>query len=112
MSQNYGKLNFSTSFNPTSAFPLDARTYFTSLAEAENAAKSATTVGSSDSIYYYGQMIIVMENGITSWYKIGVDNTLIRIYDIIPLTQKDYDELLSLNQIDDNIIYMIILEKM
>ena len=31
---DFGKLNFSVAFNPTTAFPLDARYYFATLAEA------------------------------------------------------------------------------
>ena len=41
MALNFGKLNFSTSFNPTSAFPLDARCYFENLASAQAAAATA-----------------------------------------------------------------------
>lgn len=61
MSLDFGKLAFSTSFEPTAAFPLDARSYFESLTEAKKAAKTAKEAGSSDSIYYYGQTIIVVE---------------------------------------------------
>jgi hypothetical protein len=61
MSLDFGKLAFSTSFEPTAAFPLDARSYFESLDEATKAAKTAKEAGSSDSIYYYGQTIIVVE---------------------------------------------------
>ena len=35
---DFGKLNFAVSFNPQTAFPLDARYYFPSLAAAEAAA--------------------------------------------------------------------------
>jgi hypothetical protein len=34
MALDFGKLEFSVSFNPTSAFPLDARSYFESLESA------------------------------------------------------------------------------
>jgi len=54
MALDFGKLEFSVSFNPTSAFPLDARSYFESLESAQNAAASATTVGGADSAYYVG----------------------------------------------------------
>lgn len=67
---NFGKLNFSTSFNPTSAFPLDARSYFDTYNEAVNAAKSAANVGSADSIYYIGQELVVVENGFAKVYII------------------------------------------
>ena len=54
MALDFGKLEFSVSFNPTSAFPLDARSYFESLATAQIAAKTATEAGKADSAYYYG----------------------------------------------------------
>ena len=76
---NFGKLNFSTSFNPTSAFPLDARSYFDNYNEAVNAAKSAANVGSADSIYYIGQELVVVENGFAKVYIIQPDKTLKRI---------------------------------
>ena len=73
---NFGKLNFSVSFNPTSAFPLDARSYFESYEAAEAAAKQAKPVGSSESVYYYGQTLVVVENGAAILYTIQPDNTL------------------------------------
>ena len=45
---NFGQLNFAVSFNPTTAFPLDARSYFDSLSEAQAAAATAEEVGSSN----------------------------------------------------------------
>lgn len=76
MSMEFGKLNFSVSFNPTSAFPLDARSYFESLSEAESAATKAVEVGSADAEYYYGQTLVVVENSKASFYIIQPDNTL------------------------------------
>ena len=67
---DFGKLNFSTAFNPTSAFPLDARCYFTSLEAAQAAAASAEEVGSTNTVYYFGQKILVSENGVDTWYTI------------------------------------------
>jgi hypothetical protein len=55
MALDFGKLNFSISLNPTSAFPLDARSYFESLTAATAAAASAKPAGSAESVYYYGQ---------------------------------------------------------
>ncbi len=73
---DFGKLNFSVSFNPTSAFPLDARCYFTSLALAKAAAATAEEAGSTSTVYYYGQKLLV-DDGITSkWYTIQRDGTL------------------------------------
>ena len=76
MAIDYGKLNFSVSFNPTSAFPIDARCYFESLADAERAAATAEYAGSSNTIYYYGQNIVVVENNTASFYIIQPDGTL------------------------------------
>lgn len=76
MALDFGKLNFSVSFNPTSAFPLDARSYFESYASAEAAAAQAVAAGSSDSIYYYGQTLVVIENDVAQFYIIQPDNTL------------------------------------
>lgn len=76
MALDFGKLNFSISLNPTSAFPLDARSYFESLAAAEAAAASAKEVGSAESVYYYGQQIVVVENSKADFYIIQPDNTL------------------------------------
>lgn len=57
----FGKLNFSTSFNPTSAFPLDARYYFDSYDNALTAAESAKEVGSSETVYFYGENLVVVD---------------------------------------------------
>ena len=76
MSMEFGKLNFSVSFNPTSAFPLDARSYFESKADAEEAAKIAVPAGSADSVYYYGQTLVVVENSVAKFYIIQPNNTL------------------------------------
>ena len=70
MATNFGKLNFSTSFNPTSAFPIDARTYFESLASAQEAAATAEEAGSANTTYYYGQILVVNEGGAVAAYQI------------------------------------------
>ena len=54
---DFGKLNFAVSFNPQTAFPLDARYYFSSLSAAEAAAATAVEVGSSDGTYFYGENV-------------------------------------------------------
>ena len=59
MAMEFGKLNFAVGFNRTSAFPLDANSYFESYAAAATAVKGAAEVGSSDSAYYLGQLIII-----------------------------------------------------
>ena len=78
MSMDFGKLNFAVGFNRTSAFPLDANSYFESYTDAVAAAASAAVVGSSDSAYYIGQLIIVNESGKFGLYQIGADNTLVK----------------------------------
>lgn len=72
----FGKLNFSVGFKKTSAFPLDVDSYFTSLEEAQQAASTAVEPGSSDSVYYIGQTLTVVENGSTASYNIQPDKTL------------------------------------
>lgn len=57
----FGKMNFSVSFNPTSAFPLDARSIFASIEGARDAASNARGVGSSDSPYYFGMALTVID---------------------------------------------------
>lgn len=76
MALDFGKLNFSVSFNPTSAFPIDARCYFESYAAAEAAAAKAEAAGSTNTVYYYGQNVVVVENGVASFYIIQPDGTL------------------------------------
>lgn len=76
MALDFGKLDFSISFNPTSAFPLDARSYFESYEEANKAALSAVPAGNSESVYYYGQTLVVVENNEAIFYIIQPDNTL------------------------------------
>ena len=72
----FGKMNFSVAFNPTSAFPLDARCYFTSLADAKAAAATAEEVGSTNSVYYYGQKVVVVDGDSATWYTIQPNKTL------------------------------------
>lgn len=74
---DFGKLNFSTAFNPTSAFPLDARSYFTSLEAAQAAAATAKEVGSTESVYYFGQKVLVSENETDTWYTIQRPGVLV-----------------------------------
>lgn len=76
MSLDFGKLNFSISFNPTSAFPIDARSYFESYADALRAAAGAKPVGSTDSNYYFGQTVVIVENEKAKFYIIQPNHTL------------------------------------
>lgn len=76
MAMEFGKLNFAVGFNRTSAFPLDANGYFESYDAAVTAVAGAAEVGSSDSAYYFGQQIAVVENGVATLYiieKVTVD---------------------------------------
>ena len=73
---NFGKLDFNISLKPTSAFPLDARCYFESLEDAEAAAATAEEAGSTNTIYYYGQKLVVVANGVATWYTVQPDKTL------------------------------------
>lgn len=72
----FGTLNFSVAFKPTSAFPLNANCYFNSLALAKAAAATAEEVGSKNTLYHYGMQLLVSENGVDKWYIIKRDRTL------------------------------------
>lgn len=86
MALTFGKGNRSVAFNPTSAFPLDARSYFESYALALAAAQGAEEAGSSNTQYYFGQTLVVVENGAASFYTIQPDNTLSKV-----LTKVDFN---------------------
>ena len=73
---NFGKLNFAVGFNRTSAFVLDANSYFEDLNSAEAAAATACEVGSADSAYYFGQLIIVKTASTVGLYQITNDKKL------------------------------------
>ena len=75
---DFGKLNFAVGFNRTSAFPLDANSYFESYTDAVAAAAHAAVVGSSDSAYYIGQLIIVKDENNFGLYQIGANKTLVK----------------------------------
>ena len=79
MSMEFGKLNFAVGFNRTSAFPLDANSYFENYDKAVAAAAGAAEVGSSDSAYYVGQLIIVKDTtkGV-GLYQISANKTLVK----------------------------------
>lgn len=73
---DFGKLNFSVSFNPTSGFPIDARYYFDTLEAAKTAAAGAVEVGSADGVYFYGMNLVVVEDNVATLYVIQPDKTL------------------------------------
>ena len=77
MSMDFGKLNFAVGFNRTSAFPLDANSYFENYNDAVTAAASAAEVGSADSAYYIGQLLIVKDTTVgVGLYQINAGKTL------------------------------------
>ena len=76
MAISFGKVNRSASFNPTSAFPLDARYYFETLAAAEAAAAAAVEVGSAEGTYFYGQNVVVVTETDATLYVINPNKTL------------------------------------
>ena len=87
MAIDFGKLNFAVGFNRTSAFPLDANSYFENYDLAVQAAQGAAEVGSSDSAYYIGQLLILNDKTPTSesytnkgigLYQITAAKTLIK----------------------------------
>ena len=83
MATEFGKLNFAVGFNRTSAFPLDANSYFENYADALTAASGAAEVGSSDSAYYIGQILIVNDKSETDnkglgLYQITASKTLVK----------------------------------
>lgn len=79
MAMNFGKSNRSIAFNPTSAFPLDARSYFDSYEKALKAAENANTVGGRKSRYYFGQTVAVVENNIAKLYIIQPGGKLVAV---------------------------------
>ena len=77
MAMDFGKLNFAVGFNRTSAFPLEANSYFEDYDAAVTAAAGAVEVGSADSAYYIGQVIIIKDTtkGV-GLYQINAGKTL------------------------------------
>lgn len=73
---NFGKLNFAVAFNPQTAFPLDARYYFSSLSDAQAAAAAAVEVGSSQGTYFFGENVCVVTESAADLYIIQPDKTL------------------------------------
>ena len=76
MAMTFGTLDFAVAFNRQTAFPLDAKSYFESLELATAAAASAQEVGSSETTYYFGQTIAVVEGGKATLYVIQPDKSL------------------------------------
>lgn len=91
MSLDFGKLDFVVSLNRKTAFPLDARSYFESLASAEAAARTAEAAGSKNTTYYFGQTICVVENNVASMYIIQPDGTLGEIGEKVKIDEKQFE---------------------
>lgn len=76
MALTFGTLDFAVAFSRQTAFPLDAKSYFESLELAQAAAATAQKAGSSETVYYFGQTIAVVENTKATLYVIQPDKTL------------------------------------
>lgn len=79
MALDYGKMEFAVSFKPITAFPLDSRSYYESLAAAEAAAATAVEAGSDQGTIYFGQTLVVVENGAAQMLQVQPDGTLSEI---------------------------------
>ena len=88
---NFGMIDRSVAFNPISAFPLDARSYFESYAEALAAAQIASVVGDTNTQYYFGETIAVVENGEAQLYIIQPDKTLKEVGSKIIVDENVFD---------------------
>lgn len=73
---DFTKLQYQVAISPVKAIPLDGRIAFATKAAAVEAAQSAKDIGSSESNYYYGQKLLVIEDNVIAWYTIQADNTL------------------------------------
>lgn len=73
---NLPKLNFSVPFAMTAALPVEYNAYFESYEAAVAAAATADVPGSSTTVYYYGQKIVVVTADSADLYIIQPDKTL------------------------------------
>lgn len=88
MSMDFGKLDFAVSFNRLTAFPLDAKSYFETYTAANAAAATAEGAGSSNTTYFFGQTIAVVENNVATLYIIQPDKTLKQVGPEVILDEK------------------------
>ena len=70
MSYTYKGIDRSAAMNRTGAFPLDEKSYFESSVSALAAARTAEAAGSTNTAYYFGQLVTVVEDGVVKTYKI------------------------------------------
>lgn len=100
MSMDFGVLDFAVGFNRLTAFPLDPKSYFESYDAAVAAAATAEPAGSTNTAYYYGNPVVVVENGKAKIYQIQPDKTLSGVGEEIVINEnvftKDADGKLSL----------------
>lgn len=100
MSMNFGVLDFAVGFNRLTAFPLDPKSYFESYDAAVAAAATAEPAGSTNTVYYYGNPVVVVENGKAKIYQIQPDKTLSGVGEEIVINEnvftKDAEGKLSL----------------
>ena len=73
---NLPKLNFSVPFAMTAALPVEYNAYFSDYASALAAAQTAEEPGSTNTVYYYGQKIVVVGDSSADLYIIQPDKTL------------------------------------
>lgn len=92
MAMTFGTLDFAVAFNRQTAFPLDAKSYFESLELATAAAASAQEAGSSETTYYFGQTIAVVENGKATLYVIQPDKTLKEVGGNIAINENVFEK--------------------
>ncbi len=98
--------NIVVSLRPTSAFPLDRRTLFDNMDELKAAAMSACEVGSSDSEYYFGQILTYKSPDSTdsSVYKVVNKPNLSNIISIASLDASQKEEIVQMVMETDTIV--------
>lgn len=100
MSMDFGILDFAVGLNRLTAFPLDPKSYFESYDAAVAAAATAEPAGSTNTAYYYGNPVVVVENGKAKIYQIQPDKTLSGVGEEIVINEnvftKDAEGKLSL----------------
>lgn len=100
MSMDFGVLDFAVGLNRLTAFPLDPKSYFESYDAAVAAAATAEPAGSTNTAYYYGNPVVVVENGKAKIYQIQPDETLSGVGEEIVINEnvftKDAEGKLSL----------------
>ena len=100
MSMDFGVLDFAVGINRLTAFPLDPKSYFESYDAAVAAAATAEPAGSTNTVYYYGNPVVVVENGKAKIYQIQPDKTLSGVGEEIVINEnvftKDVEGKLSL----------------